>query len=297
MSSPSPVDNPVGIIGLGSLGLPVALNILKHDFGVVGYRRTSSSVFFEAGGEIAASIADVARRCDIVITCLPSSEALAEVVSGTGGLAEFARPETLVVDLGMHGVALKAAQQQALSRAGASMLDCGVSGNHVYVTDRSAALFASGRRTDYERCLPILDAITNHVTYVGAFGAGTTLKLIASVLVPIHTLAAAEALALASRAGIDLEIVLDAIKGTQASSAMFETRGARMARGNHVGPPLAGYYQRNIVAALELTRRLGGDYPLLGALDVSYRAAIAQGFGDLDQSAMFDFLLSSKSHA
>lgn len=297
MSLPSPVNSPVGIIGLGSLGLPVALNILKHDFGVVGYRRTSSSAFSEAGGQIAASIADVAQRCDIVITCLPSSDALAEVISGEEGLAEFARPETLVVDLGMHGVALKAAQQQALSRAGASMLDCGVSGNHVYVTDRNAALFASGRRTDYERCLPILDAITNHVTYVGAFGAGTTLKLIASVLVPIHTLAAAEALALASRAGIDLEIVLGAIKGTQASSAMFETRGARMASGNHVGPPLGGYYRRNIVAALELARRLGGDYPLLGALDESYRAAIAQGFGDLDQSAMFDFLLSRKSRA
>lgn len=293
MNSPNPAK-PVGIVGLGSLGLPVAVNLRKRGFEVLGYRRSSSMALADAGVEIAASIADVTGRCDVVITCLPSNEALVEVVSGAGGLVASARPETIVVDLGMHAVKIKAAQQQALARAGVSMLDCGVSGNQVYVAARTAALFASGLRTDFERCAPILSAITDHVTYVGAFGAGTLLKLISSVLVPIHTLAAAEALALASRAGIDLETVLKAIKGTQASSAMFETRGARMASGVHVGPPLAGYYSRNIVAAREAARELGGNYPLLDALDASYRVAIEQGFGNLDQSAIFDYLMKCK---
>ena len=92
------------------------------------------------------------------------------------------------------------------------MLDCAISGNSRYIADRTAALFASGDRPAFDECVPVLNAITDHVTYVGPFGAGTTLKLIASLLVPVHTLAAAEALTFASRAGVDLQLVFDAIK-------------------------------------------------------------------------------------
>ena len=119
---------------------------------------------------------------------------------------------------------------------------------------------------------------------------GTMLKLIASMLVPIHTLAAAEAFTMASRAGIDPATVLDAIKGTQASSVMFETRGAKMVSGDHAGASLATYYSRNIARTLEAARDLGGHFPLLDAIDACYRAAIEAGFGHLDQSALFEFL-------
>ena len=171
------------------------------------------------------------------------------------------------------------------------MLDCGVSGNYRFVADRTAALFASGERADFDRCAGVLAAITDHVSFVGAFGAGTTLKLIASLLVPVHTLAAAEALALARRAGIDPAVAFDAIKGSQASSAMFETRGASMVAQDYAGPALSEYHRRNVVPALELAHRAGGHFPLLHAMDACYREAIGAGFGSLDQSGILAFLL------
>jgi 3-hydroxyisobutyrate dehydrogenase-like beta-hydroxyacid dehydrogenase len=281
---------PVGVVGLGSLGLPIARNLLAGGFDVVGFRRHPSPALAEAGGTAAASARDVAARCAIVVTCLPSAEALAEVVSGSRGLAQAATARTIVVELSTLPVAAKLEQQRVLASCGAAMLDCSVSGNQRYVADRTAALFASGERADFDRCSTMLAAITDRVSFVGAFGAGTTLKLIASLLVPVHTLAAAEALALAYRAGIDPAIAFDAIKGSQASSAMFETRGAAMVAQAYGGPPMADYHRRNVAPTLELADRMGGHYPLLHAMDACYRAAIDAGFGSLDQSGLFAYL-------
>jgi 3-hydroxyisobutyrate dehydrogenase len=282
----------VGLIGLGSLGLPIARNLVAAGYDVVGYRRRPDEAIVRAGVTLARSVGEVAERCTIVATCLPSEDALASVVSGPGGLASFASPSTVVVELSTLPRRAKLEQKQALLASGASMLDCAVSGNHRYVADRTAALFVSGDRADYDRCSGLLAAVTDHVTYVGPFGNGSILKLIASLLVPIHTLAAAEALALAKRAGIEPALAHEAIRGTQASSVMFDTRGAAMVAGDDTGPALADYHARNIVPALELAGAAGGDYPLLRAMAACYRQAIAADFGAFDQSAMFRFLLS-----
>jgi L-threonate 2-dehydrogenase len=281
----------VGVIGLGSLGLPLARNLVAGGFDVLGYQRTPSRAIVAAGGALATSVRDIGERCRIIVTCLPSSSALAEVVSGPGGLVDSVAPGTIVVDVSTLPVTDKSMQLHALRDVGAMMLDCSISGNHRYVSDRTAALFASGSRTDYERCESVLTAITGHVAFVGEFGAGTTLKLIASLLVPVHTLVAAEALALAKRSGLDPALVLDAIKGSQASSTMFETRGAAMVAGDFAGPSLSDYHRRNIVPTLALAESRGGHYPLLRAMDACYRQAMDAGFGHLDQSAIIAYLL------
>jgi 3-hydroxyisobutyrate dehydrogenase len=293
MVSPRPTP-PVGIVGLGSLGLPIARRLLVHGCRVIGYRRGSRDALVAAGGEAAESLGQLAAQCPIILTCLPSAAALSEVVSGAGGLAEAITPGSVIVDLGTLPIAAKRAQRERLLDAGSDMLDCTVSGNHRYVEDGSAALFASGERDSYDRCASVLRAITPHVAYVGDFGNGVTLKLVASLLVPVHTLAAAEALALASRAGLDPAVVVDAIRGTQASSGMLETRGARMATGAFDGPPLAEYHARNVAPVLDLARELGGDYPLLRAMDACYRAAIRGGYGELDQAGVFRYLIDDR---
>lgn len=297
MPSPKAADttragrDSVGVIGLGSLGLPIARNLLADGFRVLGYRRTTSDALGEAGGSVAASASEVGKRCRIIVTCLPSSTALAEVISGPEGLIGSVAPGTIVADVSTLPVADKAVQLDALRRAGATMLDCSISGNARYVRERSAALFASGDRADFDRCAAVLAAITSKVAFVGGFGAGSTLKLIASLLVPVHTLAAAEALELATRSGLDPHVVFEAIRGTQASSAMFETRGAAMVAGDFAGPALSDYHQRNIVPTLALAEQHGGHYPLLRAMDTCYRAAIDAGFGELDQSGLLSYLM------
>lgn len=284
----------VGIIGLGSLGLPVALNISKGGFDILGIRRRHGPPPAAPDLRIAGSVAEIGTRCDIILTCLPSADILAQVISGPEGLSRVVRADTVIVDLGTTSIAIKVAQHEALKAAGASMLDCGVSGNSRYIESRSAALFVSGSEHDFQRCASVLRSITDHVSYVGAFGAGTTLKQIASILVPIHTLAAAEALALASRVGLDLRTVHEAISGTQASSAMFESRGERMLERDFGGPSLRGYFQRNLEMALDTARSSGGHYPLLEAVHACYRRAINEGYGELDQAGIFEYLMKRR---
>lgn len=286
----------VGMIGLGSLGLPIALNLLDRGIAVVGYRRHVDPRLVEAGGRMARSVAEVGQSCDIVLTCVASVEALAQVISGPGGLVSAMKPGALVVDLGTFPIAAKKEQQQALRMADIAMLDCAVSGNYRYVKARSAAMFVGGDARDYERAAAVLAAITDHVTHVGGFGAGTTLKMIASLLVPVHTLAAAEAFALAARAGISLQTVFDAIKGSQASSAMFETRGAMMVSGAYraAGTSLEGYYQ-NVAKTMGLAAELGGHYPLLSAMESCFKEAIANGWGELEPAGIIEFLLKDKA--
>lgn len=286
----------IGMIGLGSLGLPIALNIIDGGFKILGYRRQPDSALEEAGGHLARSVAEVGNACEIIVTCLPTPEALAAVISGPEGLISSMSPGGLVVDLGTFPIAAKRNQQKALQQAGIGMLDCAVSGNYRYVKARSAALFVGGEARHYEQCATVLAAITDHVTHVGEFGAGTTLKLLASLLVPVHTLAAAEALALASRAGISLQTVFEAIKGSQASSAMFETRGAMMVSEDYRGGEitLQGYY-RNVAKTIELATELGGHYPLLSAMETCFRRAITSGYGENEPSGIIEFLLKDGS--
>lgn len=288
-SSHGPIG-PIGLIGLGSLGLPLARNLLQRKFDVVGYARHPVDELRDSGGRLAASTATLARECRVIVTCLPSAQALTEVISGTGGVVSTIAPGSIVIDVSTLPLATKTLQRDALARAGAAMLDCGISGNHRYVANWTAGLFASGARADFDRCAGVLAAMTPRVTYVGAFGAGTTVKLVASLLVPVHTLAAAEALNLARRAGVEPRLVLAALQGTQASSGMLESRGERMVAGDFSGPPLADYYERNVTATLELASAVGGSYPLLDTMAACYRDAIARGFGDRDQSAMLAYL-------
>ena len=285
----------VGMVGLGSLGLPLAGNLLRAGFGVLGYARRANNGLPDLGGRLADSIAALATECQIIVTCLPSSEALVDVISGSGNLCGSVTPGAVVVDVSTLPVAVKRAQRDALAAAGAAMLDCGISGNHRYVANWTAGLFASGARSDFDRCSEVLSAMTPRVSYVGEFGAGTTLKLVASLLVPVHTLAAAEALMLAKRAGVDPQLALSALQGTQASSGMLESRGARMAAMDFSGPPLADYYERNVRATLDLARDVGGCYPLLDKMAECYRDAIARGLGELDQSAMLAYLADCSS--
>lgn len=285
----------VGVIGLGSLGLPLARNLLRAGFEVVGYARRPGNDLVGAGGRLASSVAALAAQCRTIVTCLPTSEALIDVVSGTGNLRGCVSPGSIVADVSTLPAPIKRAQRDLLADAGAVMLDCGISGNHRYVTNWTAGLFASGPRAAFDACSDVLAAMTPRVTYVGEFGAGTTVKLIASLLVPVHTLAAAEALLLAERAGVDPHLALTALQGTQASSGMLESRGVRMAAMDFSGPPLAEYYERNVRATLELARHVGGCYPLLESMAECYRDAIGRGLGDLDQSAMFAYLAGRSS--
>ena len=281
----------VGLIGVGNLGLAVARNLIARGHRVIGFRRSSMDAFVAAGGVAAASPAATAAEADVVLTCLPDGAALEAVVDGPGGLLAGGAAGKPVFELGSYSVPAREAARTALAEIGMPFLDCAVSGNPNYVRARTAAVFVSGDEDAFEAQRAVLLDITDNVSHVGAFGAGTALKAIVTALIPVHTLAAAEAFTLATRAGLDRRIVFDAIAGTPASSGMFETRGKAMIDGAHSRAVSIEGYLKNIGIATELAESVGGDYPLFATMKQVFERTIAAGLTGVDQSVVFDYLM------
>jgi 3-hydroxyisobutyrate dehydrogenase-like beta-hydroxyacid dehydrogenase len=248
----------VGVIGLGQLGLPIALRVLAAGLTVYGCaRRPPSAAFTEAGGRVCKCPAEVADACPVVLTVLPSADALAEVASGPGGLAATTRRDGVWVEMSTVGEQGKRAAASSLTGLGWQVLDCPVSGAPPQVLAGTAALFSSGSPDAHDRALPVLHAISPKAHYVGAFGHGMRAKYTAHIMLAGHSLVAAEALAFAEKAGLSLGGVLQMMSGTINSSAVFEQRAPE------VLVPTAGQAarprSRMLGEVLADIRRLAGD--------------------------------------
>ena len=282
----------IGLIGIGGLGLPIARNLISSGFNVIGYRRSSMEQFTELGGVAADSPCEGAEQADIVLTCLPSGESLADAVSGSNGIVKAARSGMIVVELSTIPIEAKREQLVVLAGLGSDLLDCTVSGSPEFIDSRTAAFFVSGNKSGYENCREVIEGITDNVKFVGQFGCGSALKSISTALVSVHTLAAAEAFAMGERAGLARQDIFNAITGTPMSSGMFETRGKAMINGDYPKTRgLATYYERNMEKVRDFTNSVGGNYPLLSAALDCYAEAIKNGYGNVDYSAVIDFLM------
>ncbi len=290
------MNKTVGLIGLGKMGLPIAANLLEHGFTVIGYRRHMSDDFIIMGGTPATSSKDVASQCNVVITCLSEDNALLETVSGTNGLIHGTHPGMIVVDIGMLSIEAKEQARHALEQVGAHMLDCPISGIPPQVLTRKTVLFASGDKHIFETCKYTLEGFTNTIFYLGDFGAGTKMKCIANLLVGIHIMAAAEAMVLATRAGLDLQTVIQVLGPSVASSAQFVARTPMMTT-QHYDPALSTIHQIQecIVIINALTNKVDSPTPMLDTAAHYYEGAIAAGMGEKDVAAMYSFLGNLKT--
>ncbi len=303
----------IGLVGIGNLGFAIAQNLLEAGHRVVGYRRTMMEKFIAAGGEAGASPRDVAEKADLVLTSIPSRKALHEVFSGPEGIFSAGRGGLDVFELSTVSLKEKLIIRDAAEKAGVTMVDCTISGNPVYIAARNAAIFVGGDRAAFERWAPVLRDITDKVTWMGPFGTGRIAKFVALYLVATHTLAAAEALELATRAGLDRAAMLEAIVGSNATSAMFESRGALMVERDYQGydsdkrreskarqaagrVPNRGMANRShqIGRMAKLAAALGGSYPLLDAMNRTYAEAVEAEFGVYDIAEVFEYLMEGR---
>lgn len=285
------MNKTVGIIGLGKMGLPIAANLLEHGFTVIGYRRHMSDDFITMGGTPALSSKEVAQQCDVVITCLSEDSALLETVSGENGLIHGARPGLTVVDISMLSIEAKEQAKRSLEQVGAYLLDCPISGIPPQVLTRKTVLFASGDKYIFERCKHVLEGFTSTIFYLGDFGSGTKMKCIANLLVGIHVLAAAEAMALSVRAGLDPATVIQVISPSVAGSAQFVARAPMMVAQQYE-PALSTVHQLEecIVIINTLAKAVDCPTPMLDIAAQYYEGAISAGLGEKDVAVMYSFL-------
>lgn len=220
----------VGIVGIGIMGGALMRNLRLAGFDVLGYDVAPRAMreLQERGGRAAGSARAVAEGADRIIVSLPTQAAVRDAVLGEHGIAAAAGRGQVVLECSTMPLELKQAVHDALGHAGMVALDCPVSGTGAQARERDLVIFGSGDRAAFESCAELLRAVSKAQKYLGPFGAGTRMKFIANHLVHCHTVAAAEALVLAEKAGIDGTTALDALSTSAGASVMLNVRGPLM---------------------------------------------------------------------
>lgn len=284
---------PVGILGLGIMGLAYARNLIEAGFPVVGYdvAEPARRAFAEAGGRLVDAPRDLARECGLVLVALASEAALRAALLGEDGVAAASCEDTIVVEMGTFPIPLKEEIKARIEASGARMLDCPVSGTGAQAATRDLVVYASGDPDALATARPVLEGLARQVMEVGPFGSGMKLKIVANLLVTVHNLAAAEALHLAERSGLDLGTVFEAIRSGAGTSRMFEVRGPLMVEGRYRPATMRmGTYMKDIDLILDHARSVRAATPLMASALPWYVAALAQGRDEDDTAALFPTL-------
>ena len=279
----------VGLIGLGKMGLPIARNLMDRGFAVTGYRRSGYPELAAAGGTVAGSPAEVASAADVLMSIVPDAAAVEEIIGGPAGTLTTLRPGTIHIEMSTIDIGHKTRLRDAVRARGGDLLDCPISGSPGMVAPRRATTFASGDRASVDRVAPVLDAVSGPWVYTGEFGTGAQMKYIANLLLAVHTVAAAEALVLARRSGLDLDLVQRTLDGSIAESAIFKQRAPLMRDRAWTPAPGPVATLHPILEQIEGCAAAAGlDAPVFSAAKEVFDKALADGWGDLDIACVHD---------
>jgi 3-hydroxyisobutyrate dehydrogenase-like beta-hydroxyacid dehydrogenase len=278
------------MIGLGIMGGAIARNLVAAGFAVSGYDVEAGKMeaLSRDGVRSANSAAGAIGGAAIALTSLPSVAALEAIV------AEFVaqpQPGLIVVEISTFPIEAKEAARDRLAVAGMTLLDCPLSGTGAQAVTKDLAVFASGDEGAFGRCRDLFDGFARVTHYLGAFGNGSRMKFVANLLVAVHNVAAAEAIVLGTKAGLDPQRILEVISSGAGNSRVFELRGPMMARGVYT-PPTATMHvlEKDSGIIADFARALGVDTPTLSAAAPLYGEAEAAGYAQEDVAAVHALL-------
>lgn len=279
----------IGFIGLGTMGRPMARNLLRagHQLAFCSRRAEIIGEFEAAGGRHVATPAEAARASDFVISIVTADAEVEEVALGNQGVIKAAAPGKLFVD--MSTIAPKSARRigDALRQAGMSMLDAPVSGGPAGAEAGSLAIMAGGETADFERCRPLFQALGKHLFHVGPLGSGQTIKLVNQLIGGGIMALIGEGFALARAAGADLEKMIDVIRVSSGNSTLFEARAKKYVLADQFAPGFTTELMyKDLVLALGLAESLRTPLPVSAAALQLYMTALNQGCREEDFSAV-----------
>lgn len=276
----------VGMIGLGIMGSAMSASLIRAGFHVTGYdvvaRRLKDHQ--KAGGTAARSCQGVADACEIMVTSLPSADALLETAKK---LAESARAKQIVIETSTLPIPVKEEARKLLAARGVILLDCPLSGTGAQARAKDLVVYASGDRKAYRRASGVMDGFARAHYYVGPFGAGSKMKFVANLLVAIHNVAAAEAMVLGMKAGLDPAMVLKVVSDGAGNSRMLQVRGPMMVKGDYSDATMkVQIWQKDMTIIGDFARKLDCPTPLFLASAPIYTAAMAMGRNAEDTAAV-----------
>jgi 3-hydroxyisobutyrate dehydrogenase len=278
----------VGFVGLGTMGSFMAANLVNAGFALTVWNRTESraDALVALGATKATSPAELARSCDVVITCLTDSPQVEEVLFGPDGLAEGLTSGSLFIDCSTLSP-LKAQEfAERLATLGVAMLDAPVSGGSEGAKNATLTIMVGGTESDVERARDVLGAMGRSVNHLGPVGAGQWAKAINQVILCGVYLGVAEGVTLGLKAGLDVERVVSALKGGAAGSWVLENRSGRMIDDDYPLGFKIALHRKDLAIGLELAQSVGAVLPVTAMAATFEDELIAEGHGDDDNSAL-----------
>ncbi|MCG8158403.1 2-hydroxy-3-oxopropionate reductase [Brenneria goodwinii] len=278
----------IGFIGLGIMGKPMSKNLLKAGYSLVVMDRNTEAVaeVVAAGATSADSPKLVAEQCDIIITMLPNSPHVKEVVLGENGVIDGARAGSVVID--MSSIAPLASREIAAALAGKNigMLDAPVSGGEPKAIDGTLSVMVGGDKALFDSSVDIMKAMAGSVVHTGDIGAGNVTKLANQVIVALNIAAMSEALVLATKAGVNPELVYQAIRGGLAGSTVLDAKAPMVLDRNFKPGFRIDLHIKDLANALDTSHGVGAQLPLTAAVMEMMQALKADDLGTADHSAL-----------
>ncbi len=281
----------IGFIGLGIMGKPMSRNLLKAGYELVVYDIVPALVeeLAAAGAARGASPKDVAARTDIVITMLPDGPEVEQVILGPDGILDGARPGLIVVDMSSISPLVAQRAGAECARRGVEFLDAPVSGGEPGAINATLAIMVGGEAATFEKVLPVLKAMGSSVTLTGPVGAGNFTKLANQIMVACNIAAMGEALALATKAGLNPEVVFNAVKGGLAGSAVLNAKAPMVISRNFKPGFRIRLHQKDLRNALQAAEALKVPLPQTSLVQQMLMSLMNEGKGDCDHSALVMF--------
>jgi len=272
----------IGFIGLGVMGRPMALNLLKAGYPMVVWNRTRSKMksLLEAGAEGADSPREVAEKSDVVITMVTDSPDVEEVILGPNGVIHGAHPGLVVIDMSTISPTVTRRIAQKLAEKGVKMLDAPVSGGDIGAKKGTLSIMVGGPKETFEECLPIFKVLGKKITYMGPSGMGQTTKLCNQVICALNIQAVCEGLMLGAAAGLDLKKLLEVVTAGAAGSWMLSNLGPKMIERDFRPGFKISHQQKDLRLVLSFASELKLPLPGTALVQQMLRSVEAEGLGD-----------------
>jgi len=281
----------VGFIGLGIMGKPMAKNLLKAGFPIIAYDLNKDAVedLVKAGALAARSSKEAAGRAEVIITMLPDSPDVKEVILGKDGVIEGIKPGSIVIDMSSINPLVSQEIEKELRKKGVEMLDAPVSGGETGAIQGTLAIMVGGEEKVFKDCVDLFNSMGKNIVRVGGIGAGGFVKLVNQIIVAMNIAAVGEAFTLGAKAGLDPQVIHQAIRGGLAGSQVLETK-APMIFGRNFKPGFKiKLHHKDLQNALSTAKDLGVPLPLSSFVQQIFLSLMTEGRGEEDHSALATF--------
>ena len=281
----------IGFIGLGIMGKPMAKNLLKAGYSIIAYDLNKDAVedVVKAGALGASSSKEAAGKAEVIITMLPDSPDVKEVILGKDGVLEGIKPGSIVIDMSSINPLVSQEIEKELRKKGVEMLDAPVSGGETGAIQGTLAIMVGGKEKVFNESVEIFKAVGKNIVHVGKIGAGGFVKLVNQIIVAVNIAAVGEAFTLGTKAGLDPQVIHQAIRGGLAGSSVLETKAPMIFARNFKPGFKIRLHHKDLQNALSTAKDLGVPLPLSSFVQQIILSLMTEGRGEEDHSALATF--------